>query len=234
MNSLKNLFWALTFLSPWFTWAQGGDDPLPYESTVEEAAPSRQEKRREAPRPGSMAYADDNNLGLSLEGLAGLWLQDSPQGNSIDSLFASGARLGWELGRAFSSEENARKSFWVDLTWLTALRRGGTEFVTVQSQLHYVSLAPAYALNLRGDRELELLLQLGGGIAISQNTLAVDNEANQIVGIKPLLQYGMALRSTSKLTDSGSLKLSIRLEATRFRRGYMDDTLFGASLGLLF
>lgn len=56
----------------------------------------------------------------------------------------------------------------------------------------------------------------------------------QVAGIKPLLQYGLGLRGAPRLGPDGPFRISFRLELTRFRRGYMDDTFVGGSVGVAF
>ena len=215
-------------------WAQEGDEPIPYEPLAEEPPSSVDSERRREGAVPSLASADDPNLGMTMEWLSGLWLQDGAQGAGVEPLFGFGARVGWALGRALSSEEDARRRFWLDFTWCSAFRQEGTLAVSTQSQYHFFSLAPAFVWGLVDEGALDMLFQAGGGVALQSSLLQVSGEAHQISGLKPLLQYGVGLRSTPRLTGDGSLRLSLRLDVTRFRRGYLDDTLFAASLGLMF
>jgi hypothetical protein len=81
-------------------------------------------------------------------------------------------------------------------------------------------------------REYGFYLQVGGGLAYQFARITADGETT-IAGVKPLFQYGAGFRGGPELS-LGGVRLSLRAEATRFRRGYLNDTLLAASVGAAF
>jgi hypothetical protein len=64
--------------------------------------------------------------------------------------------------------------------------------------------------------------------------LEVGGKVTPVDGIKSLIQYGVGLRGRTPLSTESNLRLAWRVELMRFRRGYMDDTFLGASVGTAF
>ena len=79
--------------------------------------------------------------------------------------------------------------------------------------------------------------QLGLGFNYTYSVLTVEGNQTTLSGVKFLFQYGLGLRFRPAIvTINGKdvLRLSFRIEVTRFLRGYMSDTFLGGSLGLTF
>ncbi|HZH03417.1 MAG TPA: hypothetical protein VEY30_06505, partial [Myxococcaceae bacterium] len=136
----------------------------------------------------------------------------------------------WEVGRLLS-DERLREALFVDLTWLTASTRGGTEQVNASTQVHYFTVAPAYLFRFDGEGRWGAYLQLGGGAAYVRSRFNYGGGTTRIGTVAPLLQYGGGFRVRLGLNDSGTARLMLRLEVTRFRRDYLNDTYLGLGLG---
>ena len=85
-----------------------------------------------------------------------------------------------------------------------------------------------------------LVCALGGLLAAqpearkSNMELVGYNDLQARSAYQPVIQYGIGLRGRPLLSEDGRLRLTVRLEATRFRRAYLNDTLLLASAGLAF
>jgi hypothetical protein len=172
---------------------------------------------------------DDPNLGLAGEVIAGALLLDSSRGAFAETLLGVGLRFTWEYGRLLDSEA-LRDALWADVRWTYGALSDGTTYLTSQTNVHYFTLAPAYELRLFNG--LGLYGQVGGGAAYHATSLMVGTKETVVNGLKPVIQYGVGLRGRPRLSDS--LSLAFRVEVTRFRRGYMDDTFIGGSIGTAF
>lgn len=241
----------LCVLLPALGWAQKVKEdnaPLPYpEEEEEQDSPRRQRPRRseetfsprqesdweQAEREQVLASLDDPNWGLSAELVSGLMLLDSSRGALVETRFAWGLRFTWEWGRLYS-EEWLREALFADLSWSYAAMREGTRAVFADSNYHYFTLAPAYAFPLWKKSPFAAYLQAGGGWATQLSSVHLADYESQIIGNKLLIQYGAGIRARPALVADESLRLSFRLELTRFRRGYMDDTFVGGSAGVTF
>ncbi len=217
--------------------AQSDDRPIPLPEQEGEydapARPRRPEVRYDDDDVYSRSGADDPNVGLSVEGLIGVMLLDSARGALVDTRLGLGARFTWELGRALGSEalENA---LFADVTWAFTPTRDGTQSVFVDTHYHHVTFAPAFAFPLGDPRVFAAYLQAGGGVAYQDSQLTVEGARTRVQGLKPVIQYGAGIRGRPALTPSESIRLSFRVELTRFRRAYMDDTFIGGSVGVTF
>jgi hypothetical protein len=223
--------------------AREDDSAVPYpDDEPEEAAPSREKGRRrynddlrevveeERERERPMAPLDDPSLGLAGELVGGVMLLDSSRG-ALDARPGFGLRFTWELGRTLG-EQLLHEGLFLDVGWLWSSQRQGTKEVFGDTNIHAFTLAPAFGLQLGGDKSpVVAFAQLGGGFAYQDTRITASGNATDVGGVKPLLQYGVGLRGRPQINDNG-LRLCFRVELTRFRRHYMDDTFLGAAVGL--
>jgi hypothetical protein len=223
--------------------AQEGDGAIPYpEEDQDEPAPLRPPRRRvveddlrqsveeDEERSRPLAPLDDPALGLAGEVVGGLMLLDSSRG-AVDAQPAFGLRFTWELGRTLE-DTLLHEALFLDVGWLWSGQRVGTAAVFGDFNLHAFTLAPAFGFPLGGERSpVVAFLQLGGGLGYQATRISYEGGATDVSGVKPLLQYGAGLRGRPLLNENG-LRLAFRVELTRYRRHYMDDTFFGAALGL--
>lgn len=200
-------------------------------------------------RERTMAGFDDPNIGLSAEFVVGLMLLDSSRGQLVETVPAWGVRFTWEWGRLLS-DETLRDALFADVTWEYAGLRDGTGLpgsacekalvsckgkgVYGDSNYHYFTLAPAYGFLLGSKSPWSLYAQVGAGLGYQFSALHVTSAETQIAGTKPVFQYGIGFRGRPAVVADGSVRISFRIELTRFRRGYMDDTFLGGSIGATF
>lgn len=252
---MKPVAWSLLAaitLLPAFASAQEDDDaPIPYgdeeyetprderglrelPSDSFETAPDLREESEYVEEEVNYSRLDDPNLGLGAELLAGTLLLDSARGQWAEPRFAWGVRANWEFGRLFT-DETLHEALFVDLAWAYGAIRDGTERIFVDTHYHYFSVAPAYELHVGRTRTYAFYGQVGGGFAYQLTGVHHDGSETTIAGLKPVLQYGVGFRGRPKLGgEDDNLHLVFRVELTRFRRGYMDDTLLAASVGASF
>lgn len=178
-----------------------------------------------------MAGSDDPNRGLVGELILGTMLLDSSRGRFADPAFGLGLRFTWEFGRILNNEP-LRETVWADVRWMMAGTSAGTELIKGSSRNHYFSVAPAYEYVFGAEKTYGVFGQLGGGFAFQSTSITIGEETTPIKGLKPLLQYGVGFRGRPRLTEK--MCLSFRVELMRFRRGYMDDTFLGGSIGTAF
>ena len=226
------------------------EEAIPYGEDEEEDSrpshprerPRRSEPTRVAPeetdvekedRERSLAELDDPNTGLAGELMVGVMLVDSSRAQWWETRFGGGVRATWEFGRVLPGAF-FREALFADVTWSYMGMREGTQVVYGDSNYHYFTVAPAYAFQLWRDADFSAYGQLGGGIAYQYSVLHNGTNELPVTGIKPLIQYGIGLRGRPLISEDGVLRVSFRLELTRFRRGYMDDTFLGGSVGLAF
>ena len=90
--------------------------------------------------------------------------------------------------------------------------------------------------------------QLGIGLVFNPSQVEINKTPTTLTGNKILFQYGGGLRFRPLVVTWGrksrinadfagaddGMRVSFRVELTRFRRGYIDDTFFGGSLGVTF
>lgn len=176
-----------------------------------------------------MYRTDDPNTGIAAELLAGALLLDSSRGASAESGLGLGLRFTWEFGRLIDNE-TLHEALWGDVRWTYGSYQAGTTLVSGKTNIHFFTVAPAYELKLTS--AFGVYGQVGFGAAYEATSLKVGEAETVVNGMKPVLQYGVGLRGRPRLSDSVSLAL--RLELTRFRRGYMDDTFIGGSIGTAF
>ncbi|HYO57511.1 hypothetical protein [Archangium sp.] len=181
-----------------------------------------------------LSRMDDPNTGVAFEALGGAMVVSSPRGQLLgDFLPAVGGRFTWEYGRLLGVEA-LRESLWFDVRYTYAGVREGTKLIVGDTRLHYATIAPAYELMFGESSEYGVYAQVGGGIAYEHTTLEIGGKVTPVDGVKPLIQYGVGLRGRTKVSSESNVRLAWRVELMRFRRGYLDDTFVGASLGTAF
>ncbi|XXF80582.1 hypothetical protein P2318_12780 [Myxococcaceae bacterium GXIMD 01537] len=242
---LRCLLGGLVLATP--ALAQDDDAPYAYPDEAssdrdEDDAPRRSryadpgDEFREAAEHGDEAEGfqrmyrrDDTNTGIAAEVLGGALLLDSSRGAAADTTLGFGLRLTWEFGRLLDSER-LREALWADARWTYGSLSDGTELIAGKTNIHFFTLAPAYELKLAGT--FGVYAQLGLGAALQTTSLTIGQQETVVNGLKPVFQYGVGLRARPRLSEK--MSLAVRLEVTRFRRGYMDDTFIGASVGPAF
>lgn len=181
-----------------------------------------------------LAGLDDPNTGIAFELLGGVMGLSSPRAQLLgDLLPAVGGRFTWEYGRLLN-EETLREALWFDVRYMYTGESDGTKLIMGTTQVHYATIAPAYELTFGEGSDYGVYAQVGGGAAYEHTVLQVGNKSTPVDGFKPVLQYGVGLRGRTPLSTDPNLRLAWRLELTRFRRGYMDDTYLGVSAGVAF
>jgi hypothetical protein len=246
LRLLPLLFGMLTFSTS--ALAQDQDDaPLAYPDEDEEEDAPRKLPRRssdptadfdrmkdEAEAEGDferLAGSDDPNKGFAGELILGTMLMSSSRGQFADPTFGIGLRFTWEYGRILNKEP-LRETLWADVRWMTSGMTEGTELIRGSARTHYFSLAPAYEFVFGPEKAFGIFGQLGGGFAFQTSSLTIGDEETPLKGVKPMLQYGLGFRGRPRISEK--LCLSFRVELMRFRRGYLDDTFVGGSVGTAF
>ena len=253
MTSTRTVMFALVVLAPALCVAQKKrksteDEVIPYSEQAEQEErdrrdlPDKSEPAREVreessyeseERELSLADQDDPNVGLAIEALLGSMFLESSRGQGVEPRFMAGVRVTWEWSRTFLTDEYWREIFFLDATYQATNWGDGTKDVYANSAYHYLALAPAWSFPF-GRSPASFYLQGGVGVNISTESLVVQGTETRLQGTKLLFQYGLGLRFRPALLANEKLRLSFRVELTRFRRGYMDDTFFGGSIGLSF
>lgn len=225
-------------LSPALALAQDDPDFIPYDEPVyEDEAPRREYDPTPPPdeadrlSPFAMARLDDQNAGFGVEAMVGLFLGSKASADGADVRLNGGLRGTWEVGRMIAVDP-WREGLLLDLAWWVSGSREGTQTVFTQEALHIFTLAPAWNFPLSPDAPWAFFLQAGAGLAWQTGSVTTDGGMVPVAGIKPVIQYGLGLRARPQIAEN--LHLSIRIELTRFRRGYLDDTWIGYSMGLAF
>lgn len=252
---MRNLLVVCLFLAASLAAAAGrskkdDDAPIPYDTEEsdddkrrdlpkrsEEAPTLREETEVEQQdREISLASYDDPNIGLSGEVLLGAMLLESTRGagGGVEPIGMGGLRFTWEWSRTLLSDEFWREVFFADVTWAMSQTGGGSNEIKDAIAFHYFTLAQAFAFPL-GKTPFAAYAEAGIGFNYQTSALSVQGADPVTVSVARLLaQYGFGIRARVGLNPSNSVRLSFRIEVTRFRRGYMDDTLIGGSLGVTF
>ena len=240
MPRLLVTLWCALAAAP--AWAQADDAPIPYPDDEErhelprrsEAVRPRQEVQVEKEdREKHLGRFDDPNRGIAAEVIGGLLLFQASAGGGTTAAFGGGVRATWEWGRLFP-DEFFHEAWFADLSWTYAFQHSGTSGISTDSNFHYFSLAPAFTFPFGAQSPFGAYLQLGGGVAYQVDAIGASGAQTTVSGLKPLIQYGLGLRGRPALNAEGTVRLALRLELTRFRRGYLDDTYLGGSVGLDF
>jgi hypothetical protein len=220
------------------------DDPPPthdqglralprHSQEVEDPDDLRRHVDWEDEEPPSLARLDDPNIGAGGELVGGALMVDRADASAWAPRFAWGARFNWEFGRLIS-DELLHEALFTDVTWIWGSIREGTERIFTEAQYHYVTVAPAFEVHLDKAKAWGFYGQVGFGVAYQLSALTHDGSQTLIAGLKPAVQYGVGFRGRPLLSVDGLTRLSVRVELTRFRRAYMDDTLIAAGLGASF
>lgn len=227
---------------------QRDDDYVPYEEEEKlDERNRRQLPKRSEPtsivrdetdvekkdREETLAHLDDPNYGLSAEFIAGVMLLESSRGIGVEPRAQFGARFVWEFARLIP-DEYLREAMFADFSWRTTSYQEGNDTVFVATQHHYLTVAPAYAFPLGQKSAFAPYVQVGLGVDVQSSRVSVDKNLTDITGSKLLIQYGVGFRGRPAILADESIRISFRVELTRFRRGYMDDTFIGASVGAVF
>lgn len=203
------------------------------EDTTDDFRRTSEEEDEEDEDYDRMAGLDDPNTGIAFEALGGAMLLSSARGQFADVLPAVGGRFTWEYGRLLNVEA-LREALWFDVRYTYAGMREGTELIIGDTRLHYATIAPAYELTFGESKDYGAYVQVGGGVAFAHTSLTVGDKLTAVDGLKSLIQYGVGLRGRTKVSSESNVRLAWRIELMRFRRGYLDDTFVGASLGTAF
>lgn len=237
---------ALGLLAVWPAQAADDDEAIPYSEQEED-----QDRRRELPRQSdpstyvreetdvekqdreeSLTHLDDPNLGLAFEAIGGVMLIDSSRGAVGEARFFGGFRFTWEFARLIP-DEFVREMFFLDAIYGFTQQTEGTGSIFVTTAYHFVAVAPAVAIPLGGPRSvIAAYVQGGFGFAVTPTVIHTQVDEQTLSGSKFVMQYGGGLRL--RPPEASKVRFSFRFEFTRFRRGYMDDTLLGGSLGVSF
>jgi hypothetical protein len=228
-------------------WADKDDKPIPYSEQEED-----DDRRRELPRKSestpemreeteveqkdreeSLTHLDDPNLGLAFDLVAGVMLLDASRGVVGEARFLGGLRFTWEFGRLIP-DEFVREMFFLDVMYAYTQITEGTDAISVNTNYHYFALAPAVAIPFGARSPAAFFIQGGFGFNVQPIVVNTQGDALQLAGTKALMQYGAGFRFRPALTEDQKVRLSFRFEFTRFRRGYMDDTFLGGSMGVSF
>jgi hypothetical protein len=230
-------------------WAQRDRDneAIPYSEQVED-----EDRRRELPRKSeatpylreeteveqkdreeSLTHEDDPNVGVAIELVAGVMLLDASRGVVGEARFLGGGRFTWEYGRLIP-DEFVREMFFLDVMYAYTQITEGTEAISVNTNYHYFTIAPALAIPFGPKSPAAFFIQGGFGFNVQPIVVNTQTDALQLAGTKVLMQYGAGFRFRPALVADEKVRLSFRIEFTRFRRGYMDDTFIGGSMGLSF
>jgi hypothetical protein len=199
-------------------------------------------------REQSLAAIDDPSIGISLEGIFGVMLLDSSRGAGFETTPMFGLRLTWEWTRTVFSDELFRELSFVDIAWSHAEGGEGTNLIKAYSAYNYFSFAPAFAYPFGTKSPVSVFVQVGVGLVFNPSVLVINQVSTTLTGNKFLFQYGGGLRFRPLVVTWGrksninadfagadnGLRISFRVELTRFRRGYVDDTFLGGSLGATF
>jgi hypothetical protein len=184
-------------------------------------------------REESLTHLDDPNVGIAIEAVAGVMLLDASRGVVGEARFLGGARFTWEFGRLIP-DEFVREMFFLDVMYAYTEQTEGTAAISVNTNYHYFALAPALALPFGAKSPVAFFVQGGFGFNVQPIVVTSQGDTLNLAGTKFLFQYGGGFRFRPALVSDEKVRLSFRIEFTRFRRGYMDDTFIGGSMGLSF
>lgn len=207
-----------------------GDDEANRPKKSRKSERLRQEDEDEQERGEKLGSYDDPNYGIGGDLTAGLTLLDASRGG-VDPRFTFGVRFIWEWGRLFA-DEFLSELFFADLQWRFAVTSDGTEQVSAWASQHYFTLAPAVQYPF--SKTLGVYAQLGIGVNAAFSGVRIDQTEVQLQGARFVFQYGVGLRGRPAILADETLRLSWRIEITRYLRGYLHDTVFAAGVGLLF
>jgi len=242
---------------------RGEDAPLPYDDQGDDDddrrrdLPRRSQESRDPlaetdvereDREISLAGEDDPNIGISAEVILGANLLDSSRAAGVEPLFMGGIRVTWEWARTLLTDEFWREVFFADVAWFGSSASGpggfgGTTDIFASNNYHHFTLAQAFALPL-GKTPLAFYGQAGIGFNYQTSAIYIMGaDPTSISAARFVAQYGLGLRARIHFISEEQFRaqgyqgipcLSFRIEVTRFRRAYMDDTFIGGSAGITF
>jgi len=241
MNRLLLLLLCVGLVTPGAAQTRDDDAPIPYDDTASDDEPARPKKSRKSERlreededaqerDERLASTDDPNYGVGAELVAGANLLDASRGG-LDPRFTFGVRFVWEFGRLIS-DEYLREMFFADVQWRFAVTTDGTPQVQSWASQHYFSLAPAIVWPI--SKVIGLYGQVGVGVNAAFTGVRIDQTEVQLQGARFLFQYGVGVRGRPAIVSDETVRLTWRVEITRYLRGYMHDTVFAAGVGVLF
>ena len=245
MNAAMNrLFLALLCLGialPVAAQSKDDDAPIPYDDDGATDDPVKPKKSRKSERlreededaqerDERLASTDDPNYGVGGEVVFGANLLDASRGG-LDPRFTFGVRFTWEFGRLLS-DEYLREMFFADLQWRFTVTSDGTTQITSWASQHYFSIAPAIVWPI--SKVVGLYGQLGLGVNAAFTGVRIDQTEVQLQGARFLFQYGIGIRGRPAIVEDETIRLTWRVEITRYLRGYMHDTVFAAGIGMIF
>lgn len=201
------------------------------EEAYREYDPTPPPEEADRVNPFRLARVDDPNAGFAVEALGGLLLADNAAAAGPQVRLSGGLRGTWEFGRAIALEP-FREALLLDLGWWASGMREGTETVFTREALHILTVAPAWNFRLSPQAPWSFYLQAGAGVAWQLTDVTASGLTTDVSGLRPVVQYGLGLRARPEIGER--LSLTFRLELTRFRRGYLDDTWIGLSGGAAF
>lgn len=222
---------------------EGGAIPYPADGEPRGPAPAQSDPTYVPPeeypyekedRGERLSGIDDPGVGLFAEFIGAAMFVEAARGSLVDARFGFGGRLTWDWGRILPNE-TLRQALFADIQYLYTSWSEGTSAVFADTRFHYLTIAPAYTFPFGEGSPYGFYLQVGAGIALSGSTLSIDGERYSHGGLQPLLQYGLGIRGKPRLGGvENLLRLTFRIELTRYRRGYADDTYLGGAVGVGF
>jgi hypothetical protein len=191
------------------------------------AAPPREASQPEGEFEERLSSLDEPGMGLGVEILGGLLLLSG--GISSSSQFGWGLAADWQVGRLFREESFFHQNAFLELSWVHTASSYGTDDVQVaQSQNYFAAsallgtlLGPAFCYG-----------KVGPSLFLTSVAYGVQGTATDYLGAKPGFQLGLGARYELHLSDA--FGFAFRVEASGYRRGYLNDFFFAAGLGLLF
>lgn len=216
-----------------------GDVPASEEAPAEELdyleTRRRARDRLEPEETGRMAWEDEKGLGLGVELMLGLALVDQGTGGS-SACFGFGLDVDWKLGHLFAPEnELLYRGLLVEFSYLHASDSAGTNWVQVNGSYHNLAAAILFGYPFT---HVLVYGKLGPGLFIMpveydvKSTYDGASDLTSFTGVKGGIVYGVGARADLMLGET--LGLASRLEIIRYRRGYLDDTMFLAGVGAVF
>ena len=177
-----------------------------------------------------LAGVDEPGNGLAVELAGGPIFLSGATGSSTTHFFA-GFIASYQLGRALFTPkwELLRQSFFLELSYLGANAAWGTEEVRVNAWNHFLTLDILFGWPLE---PVLFYAKVGPALMVMPVSYDVQGSATSFTGVKGGLVYGAGIRTNLYLGEAAGF--AARLELTRFRRGYLDDTLLTVGLGACF
>jgi hypothetical protein len=178
-----------------------------------------------------LSRLDEPGTGLAAElYLGAIFLDDAIDGFRSD--FAWGLGLTWQLGHLLFAPENdfLHNGIALEAGYLHPLASNvGTEEVRVEAGYHDLWLAALVGYPFK---HLHVYGKIGPAMCIQPVSYDVQGQLTSWTATKGGLIYGIGTRTTVYLDNN--IGIAARIELSRIRRGYMDDTLVSGGIGLAF